>query len=566
MALDPFANLRAAIKRHGLSRLEQGGEVWDAIRRAGSSSLFFWNKFIWSKVPPQKNIMTWRTHGAICLAMENFSLKRVLIEYPRRTLKSTISTVSYPPFELHRMVMRDEDPWFRFFFMAFNMNLAKKQWEDVRLGFAQPKFQFFCPELSPPKNEFKRFDDDEPFPWNSERGEIMRQYRTKEKTFEAVAAKIVGPHFNIGLLDDMIDVEAYDSLAGIEKAVDMYRFAPSLLDDETDCRLIVTGNCWAANDLNATIHEEADRTGFTILSVSAETGANFDGERVCKNIPDAVREALEMIPSPAWPERFDEAALAKMRVELGPRIYSAIMLNNPEDPDATEFDAKLIKECRQETFEGESGVRFMDDNTFWPLRSLNLYVTWDPALDKNTKTVMSKKCENAVVLTFVTPDDRYGILREHARVENPLASLEAFVAFCREFVGYVKKAAVEEVLFQNVLRDLIIKKRKEVNLYVPLGTVKLPKTTGGKDARILAWLGNKIQSGKFYVGIACPKARKQIKTFGVKNAKKDVLDATALATKLWKTPKTEDEISHLENETRALDHARGVTGYGVIYG
>lgn len=560
----PLNNLRAAVRRHGLGSLEQGGEVWDAVRRAGASSLYYFSKYIWSGIPPAQNLMRWRTHGSITLLVEDDSIKRLLVEFPRRNLKSSIATVSYPPHRLHQMVMNDEDPWWRFFFMAHNKSTAQRQWNDVRLGFSRPKFQFFCPELVPPKNNERSEDDERPYKWNEEHGEIRRSYRTTEPTFSAIASQVVGPHYNVGILDDLINAENYDSPTAVEKAVDMYRFSISLLDDLHSCRLIVVGNCWGLMDLNSVIHREAELTGFTILSVSSETGANVDGVRRCHNIPDEVKEVLDMLPTPIWPERFDEDALAILRRELGPRIYSAQMLNQPEDPDVTDFDISWTKESELVNSTAGPAIRFEDDDELMPLSECNVYVSWDPALEKKRHTRTREKSDNAIVVTFVDPFKRCGVLREHAKVESPFKTLNRFVAMCRLFKGYVKSAAVEEVLFSEVLKKLLRDRINELNTFVPLRRVKIPRSFGGKDPRIRAWLGVHLERGNFYIDKTCSKFREQVRNFGVEGAKRDLLDAAALGTKLWSKPSTRAEITAIERIERMRDNERGLTGYGVM--
>ncbi|RME06725.1 MAG: hypothetical protein D6812_01200, partial [Deltaproteobacteria bacterium] len=322
-SLDWLAKL--ARREGGISAIEQGSDLWDHIRLASVTSgggMYFWHKFIWSDIPPDRDKMTWRTHGPITLALEDRSIKRLWVEYPRRTLKTTLVSHAYPPWELCRLVVNPpHDPWWRFFFMSDTITNAQRLYEGVRLGHDRPKFKFFFPELVPPRNGFKRPGDKKPFKWNESEGEVIRDYRTAEPTYTPVAAKKVGPHYEVGILDDLINSENYDSPTAVAKAIDFAKFAVNLLEDYHENRIIGVGNSWGMDDLNAHIHATADATGWCILSVNAETGPNLDGDNRCRNLPPEIRSLLERMPSPAWPERFDEEALAALRKELGPRIY-----------------------------------------------------------------------------------------------------------------------------------------------------------------------------------------------------------------------------------------------------
>jgi len=561
-----FETLKKVSREYGVNSIEQGGRVWSAIREASASSLYFFNKFIWSAVPPSENIMTWRTHGSICMLCQDETILRLLIEFPRRFLKSSIATVSYPPWKLAQMVTYEKDPWHRFFIMSHNKKTAQKQWEDIRLGFARDKFQFFYPELIPPRNgSFHGEDTSKPFKWNEEQGEILRSRRTKEPTFEALAGHVVGPHYNHGTLDDLVNSENYRSVTAIENAVDSYKHAGALLDDHRTSRIFIVGNSWGMNDLNAEVHREIKKNGFTILSVSAETGPNFEGDRICHEIPEPVLEVLKLMPEGAiWPERFNEEDLAAIRQDLGPRIYSSQYLNCPEDPELVAFDSSLVKSLSIINTELGPALKYEDEEEPMLLSNCNVYVIWDPALDKTRATRLSRKSSNAITVTFMDPYGRCGVLREHSRIEDPLTSMDTWFNLCKIYHPYLRGAGVEEVLFQKVLKKLISKRIKEKKLSIPLKKIKTPKTVGGKDARILGWLGFHIQKGVFYVANNCPKSRKEIRLFGVKGATRDLLDTMAYGTRLWRKPKFEYERIAITEKKKLKESDRGLTGYGRI--
>lgn len=569
------SELRRVLNRHGgVSSIEQGGKLWGLIRDAAHSSLYFFNKYIWSGHAPKDNLLRFKTHGAMCAIAQDFSIKRYLIEWPRRHMKTTCVTEGYPPWRLWATAFENNDPSQRFFFMAHNKSTASRPWNAIRAGFDRTKFKFFCPEIKcPPRDGYKREGERKPFQWNGDGGEILRDRRTAENTFTPIAQQVVGPHMDEGIIDDLINAENYRTEGAVAKAVDMYRYSTNLLEDFYVSRLGVVGNSWSPGDLNAHIHREALIKGFTVLSISSETGPNLDGENICVNVPEPVMEMLREMPTPIWPERFDEDALAAMRRELGPRIYSAQYLNAPDDPEATLIDYTLVQDCELTLTSDGPAIKLIYGNDVadtYPLSTCNLYVTWDPALGRSKRLSDAKKSDNAIVVTFVTPDGHTGILEEHAHVEDPWHSLERFVQVCVKYKDYIRAGALEEVLFsvafKKPLRDALAKLEKTIGK-IPIRKLKMPRGLG-KDQRIAGYLSTYINQRNFFIETSCAKARKQIRTLGIEGAKKDVIDAVGMGTQLWKRPPRVDEIRAERRERRADEAAtnRGLTGYGQMVG
>ena len=540
--------------------ISEGGELWHLWRAACAESLFFFTKaVVCHDVPPSLNVMTYRTHGAIARLLEHTEISHALIEYPRKHLKSTMASMAYPIWRLVNRVAAQEDPYDRWAIISGTAKLAQRHWLDCKGIFDENKFfQMLFPDLE--INHDKG--------WNQSVGYLKRAWDRKDPTFEALSKKSAGKHYEGIICDDLIDEENYDSPDAVENAITLFRMANNLIEKEGD-QLIVVGNRWGLNDLNTHIHNIAVEGNWAVLSVNTETGANWGGEFSCVNLPDDVMADLDLIHQTAlsekciWPERITPSYLKKLRVELGPAIYAAQYLNQPDDPEATDFNTEQLKSCRFEMDDqGNPGVWFFPENDWVPFSQMNLYVTWDPALDGK-----SSKSENAVVVTFTAPPRegkkrmRVGVLKEHARKESPRKSLDKFMAFLRAFKGYIHSSGIEEVLFQKVLKDLIQDKADEHHIFTGLRKLKTPRNQS-KDQRIRAWLGDYIERGYFYVEENCPKTLRQIKLFGVEGAPRDIIDAVAYGTQLWDTPMTEEEKAfEWEMEDMAIWSA-GPTGYG----
>jgi len=554
--------VRALIPHMGEPIKEQS-QLWHHWRAAAAESLYFFSSVIGAhEIPLAENVMTYRTHGPICTLLEHQELTHILIEYPRKHLKSTIASRDYPIWCLLKKIVSGVDPYDCNAIISGTARLAERHWLDIKSMVENESnfLRFLFPELEPHESKG----------WNKSIGFIHRAWDRKDPTFEALSKKSAGKHFDRIIADDLIDEENYDSEDAVENAVILFRMANNLLEKSTD-QLIVVGNRWTMRDLNTHIHEEAEQAGWTILSVDAETGPNLSGSWCCYNLPADVHVELQDLAKLAescgaiWPERIDRTYLNKLRAQLKPAIYAAHYRNRPEDPDAVDFDASLIKSCRIVHIEGEPALQFFPENEILPFSALNIYITWDPALDGK-----SSRSENAIAVTFTAPPRasarssqrmRVGIIKEHCRKESPRLSQKKFMAFIRTYNRWLHSSGMEEVLFQRVLKDLIRDDAESYRLFTGLRKIKTP-TNQSKDQRIRAWLGHFIEQGDFYIEEGCPRALEQVRYFGVEGMPRDLIDAIAYGTQLWVQPPNAEEEELDWEMDQAIIHEAGVTGYG----
>lgn len=541
-------------------RVEQESELWHHWRLAIAENFFFACKTVLNTIPPERDKMTWRSHGLLCRLVEDDSIKQLLVEYPRKMLKSSIVTSRRPIHMLLKRLALGLDPWQRNFILSHTAKVAQRHWWEIKTildGDSEGSrlLRFFFPDL-----EHDREDR-----WNDTLGYIKRNYDPRDPTFEAIAKKSAGKHCDELHADDLIDEENYDSPDAVANAITLFRYTNNWLEGE-ESRLFVTGNRWGLLDLNSTIHRESELTDFVILSVSAEEGPNTGGEFSCFNLPEYAQEMCEEMArvanrfGTAWPERFTPGYLAKLRAKLGPAIYSAQYLNRPEDPSATEFDTSLVKRGRMITIQRDPYLKLPDIEDPVPLSSCNVYVSWDPALDEK-----KSRSENAIVAAAYTWNGLLVVIKEHAHKEDPLRSLNKFIAFCRLFKGYLKASGIEEVLFQKVLKKLLRQMGQMTRTFLGLRKIKTP-TSKSKDQRIRAWLGTFIESGRLYVLDTCPKTYQQIRLFGVEGAPRDLIDALSNLTQLLDKPRSyADELESEEFEASIIAEA-GITGYGETLG
>jgi hypothetical protein len=535
-----------------LSSLDQGGDLWNLYRQACAESMYFFTKAVWSMVPPERNAMTRQCHLPLCLLAEDESLTRILYEYPRKYMKSSIITVARPNHRLARMVVRGEDPNRRFAIYSNRKTNAMRKWGTIKRTYETNElFQFLFPELIPDFSDQNKS-------WNKEEGTVPRLYNPDEPTYDCLGqgGSATSRHYDDICVDDLINEENFDEPDQVEKMLEMYRLMRGLLEDDRST-LCVVGNRWTMADLNHKIHMEEPDTA--ILSVSAY-GPNLEGKYRCRLLPDPVMEILHRMPEgePIWPERFNREQLGRLLLELKPRIFSAQFLNNPTDPDAVDFKWEWIKNLESRYENGEINLYFGDDKVPVRFQDCNLYITWDPALDGR-----HSDSDNAIIVSLMDPLGRIAVFDEVVRKVDPLVAMNDVLMLAERYKGFLKATGLEEVLFQKVLGKLLSKQALKNGIFLGIRPLKTP-TGLRKDQRIRAWVGALFEDGLVYVHPRCSKFLEQYSTFGVPDAKRDAIDAFAYATQLWARPQTkEEEDDRDEREMETAFNSLGVTGYGT---
>jgi len=533
------------------SLLDQGNEVWHKYRAACASSLYFFTKAVWLTMPPELNLLTKRCHLPICLVLEDDSIKRILVEWPRRHLKTTLVGAGMVH-KLVRRVVANQDPADRFGIYSSTITNSSRMWREIKNSFESNQlFQFLFPELIP--DSFEGRDT----VWTTMEGVVPRQWDRKDPTFDCLGAgKAVSRHYDWIIEDDLINEENYDSPDAVAKALDIHRNAEHLLEDATNSRVITVGNRWGMGDLNHFIHTEEPST--SIISVSVY-GAHFEGKYKCRNLPKPVTELLEALPKgePIWPERFDRDALGRLLEKLKPRIFTAQYLNNPSDPDMVDFRLEWLKYCTVEHIDGMPNVVYEDDPVPVPLSHCNLYVTWDPALDGK-----ASESANGITVTAMDYKGRISLISDYAKKRDPLLSMDDFIDYCKRCGPYLQASGVEEVLFQRVLTKLLPPRAQAKGVNIRLRKLKTP-TGMSKDQRIRAWIGSLFADGRVYVRHSCSHFIDQYAHFGVPDAPRDVIDAFSYATKLWQRPMSPAEQEAAEQSAVIIHQDLGVTGYGT---
>lgn len=552
-------------------RVRKYDGLWQLWRQACAESFYFSLKTVLNQTPPEEDLLNWRTHGVVVKLCEH-RLARVLHEEPRKSLKSSIVTVRRPWWLLMNDALEGRDLNARYFTLSHGFSVSQKHFWD--------QIEVWDGETAGTKLFHFLFGDEirKSSPWNTEIATIAREWDRKDKTFEPLAKKFAGKHCDVLTCDDLIDEENWDSPDAVEKAK-FYLKASKNIVQGPESEVVVVGNRWGLEDVNAHIHKQAERgVPWTILTISATKGPRIDVPFGCRNLPEDVEELAHAQKEFAeregtiWPERFSLGYLAELREDLGPAIYSAQYENWPEDPENRDFDVEMIGEAElTRTEDGDvayalQGGSVGSERRLVSLSDCNVFVGWDPAADGP-----SAKSRNAIVAIATTAQKEVIVIKEYEQKEKPLRSVEKFVAFCRLFRGWLTGSCVEEVNFQKVFKDLIRQCARDRGIAVMLRKVKTP-TGKSKEQRMRANLSGVIEGGRLYVAMAVgvdgrrrcvvQKTRDALGLVGVQGARLDLPDALSYAVQAASFPRTEKAQREAEDEIERVEREIGVTGYG----
>ena len=158
--------------------------------------------------------------------------------------------------------------------------------------------------------------------WNNQRLFLPRDDIFKEASIETigVGGQITGYHFNVHLLDDLIDIEDANSPTTMATAIEWFRASRALMDDSKRSLEFTTGTRWAVGDLYEWI---------------------IDNDPSVEVTKHAMIEEGDFI----FPERYDAIEMQKLQREFG-TMFPLLYMNCATDPSLTDFDMSKVRTYR----------------------------------------------------------------------------------------------------------------------------------------------------------------------------------------------------------------------------
>lgn len=157
-----------------------------------------------------------------------------------------------------------------------------------------------------------------------------------------------------------------------------------------------------------------------------------------------------------WPEVEDYYYLMKMRVSDGPAFFDSEKQNEPVNPDDCLFR--------------EEWLTFLDDervmrNLEWKYYQ-GIYCAVDPSLGKQSKGADP----SAIVVAGVDTEGYVDVLEADIRKRPPDAIMEDLFALHKKYRFIL--VGIEEIQFQELFKDWVIKESAQRGLYLPVEGIR----------------------------------------------------------------------------------------------
>lgn len=372
-------------------------------------------------------------HKKVCdFVQDNAKKKKLLILLPRGTFKSSIITIGYT---LWRIAQNPSD----------------------RILIANATFPMAVQFLGQIKNHLQRNDEFKAIfgdltatadSWREDRITVSREksYEQKEPTVSAfgIGGNLVGSHFNVALLDDVVARENITTKDQIEKVKDFYKDSLDLVDANVGGHkeVILIGTTWHWGDLYAWIQDPDNgfSNDFAVLRMPAYEGEWKKGKLL-------------------FPKKLGWKQLAELKRQQGSSHFSAQYMLDPVPSDKSVFknDFKRYEETDLK------GLR------------LNKFVAVDPALSEKKEADYS-----AMICIGVDSQNNWYILDIWRDQVQPKRLLDQIFYWNEKWRPIT--FGVETTAFQKVLKYFLYEEMRRRNTSFPVK--ELSHTELSKDQRI----------------------------------------------------------------------------------
>ena len=427
-------------------------------------------------------------HGSLCDEISDYKVnKRLAIILHRDWLKSTVCSVYYPTW---RGIL---EPNFTSMLVLNTYTNAAKKLSAIR---AILKDNDLLKQMYPERMPDSSCKDSE------ESVNLPRKSALADPTFSGcgVRTQVTSRHVNLIVEDDTIAPEQTNmnslmmlpSDAQIEKAIGNHKVLEFILADLKKDQRIVVGTRWVERDLFTHIAEK---------------------EKFYKIISRACREDEEGNASDTgelvYPSRFDDEVLANLEATVGPYMFQALMMNDPQNPESMLFHR--------------------DHVTYYetPPKNLMIFTSVDPAGwdeeyqgDPDYNVVLTAGLDlysgRVYVLDYwrerANPGDVVNAIIDHMTTYNPVLTL------------------VESVAYQSTLRYWLSEAMVSADIHYRVEPS--PGTKARKHDKIRA-LQPIVSSRRLYVRNHHEVLLHELENFP-RGAHDDVIDALSMQINSWR--------------------------------
>lgn len=373
-----------------------------------------------------------QVHKELCFFIDQDKKRKKLVLIPRGHLKSTIITIGRS-------------------LQAICAN------PNVRILIGNATYALACSFLTEIKRHLK-FNEKIKLMWGDlsanaekwsenqisiDRGSDITGKKEPTVTAMGVESNLTSQHYDIIILDDLVNKDYVNSADQILKTVDFYKECLNLL--EPGGELILVGTRWDDKDLYGWIMDPDNQAigDFEVFLREAFSGS-LDGD-------DFV--AL-------YPEKFSQKYLQNLRAQQGPYVFANQYQNRPISKEDADFKEEWFHEYDPTDVKG---------------RPLNIFTMVDPAIS------LEKDADFTAMITVGVDDlsDVY-ILDIQRGKWTPQEVITRIFDIARMY--HPLKIGIEDVAFQRSLQYSIHEEMKTRDEYLPIFPIRPQNRT--KDQRI----------------------------------------------------------------------------------
>lgn len=242
-------------------------------------------------------------HKELCDVLIKGKKRKSLVLMPRGSFKSTVVTTGYALWSIVK------NPNVRILISSETQRNSIKYVKEIKAHLeSNQKLKQIFGNFASAENTWR----------DNEFIVSKRTFPKKEPTIMASSLEkqtIVGLHFDIIILDDVVSRNNINTKEQIQKTIDHYRLLLSVLDPGNDKRLVMVGTRWSWVDLYGWILEGEERSQFEVFT----------------------RQAINKDGSLLLPDRLTKEFLEEQRKTQGEFIFNCQYLNQAVAGDTATF-------------------------------------------------------------------------------------------------------------------------------------------------------------------------------------------------------------------------------------
>ncbi len=290
-----FQRVAQSLERHPMDLREYFQQAWPLI------------------LPNRELVASWHIDLILehLAAVDNGDIRRLVINIPPRSLKSSLVSVAWPTWSW------TEKPWLKWVFSSYAAALSEKHSLDRRRVIESPWYQERWGDTTCLESDQNRKSE-----FQNTQGGVM--------IATSVGGSITGKGGDRVVVDDIMNPEQAESSAERESAIRYFQATLSTrLDNKKTGVMVVIEQRTHHLDLTGTILREG---GWTHLCVPAQSPT-----RTVVKYPLSGREVIREEGSVICEQREDVATLTEQKTAMGSRAYAAQYQQDPHPEDSGYF-------------------------------------------------------------------------------------------------------------------------------------------------------------------------------------------------------------------------------------